>query len=147
MPEREKGRCEKALPEWRCGCGTPASGIFFAVAPSAPNMNSPEIVSTKPKANSSNRAVAPAWHTLVVLVALVALSLVGALSGNLPGISARGRTPGYILVTTFEWAIVAFIWYGISRRGVSMKGLVAGRWVRPVQVLRDCGIAMAFIAV
>ena len=77
-------------------------------------------------------AVAPAWHTVVVLLALVALSLSGARSGNLPFVRDFGRAGGYVLVMAFEWAIVAFIWYGVRRRGMR---------------LRDLGIAIGFLVV
>jgi len=94
----------------------------------------------------SHRAVAPAWHTLVVLVVLFGSSLAGALSGGItPGSGRYGRVPGYSLVICFEWATVAFIWWGARRRGVLMSDLVGGSWARPVAVLRDLGFAVGLI--
>jgi len=92
-------------------------------------------------------AVAPAWHTVVVLLALVALSLSGARSGNLPFVRDFGRAGGYVLVMAFEWAIVAFIWYGVRRRGMRLRDLIGGLWPGPLSVLRDLGIAIGFLVV
>lgn len=94
---------------------------------------------------SSHRAVAPAWHTAVVLLVLLGFSFVGARAGNLPGFGAHGRAGGYVLVMMMEWATVAFISLSASRRGVSMRDLVGGSWARPIDVLRDLAIAIGFL--
>jgi hypothetical protein len=92
--------------------------------------------------------IAPAWHTAVVLLALLGFSIIGAVNRDLSSFGgANGRIFSYFLVMVFEWVIVAFIWYGIRRRGMRMANLVAGSWARPSQFFRDFGIAMAFIVV
>jgi hypothetical protein len=96
---------------------------------------------------SRDRSVAPAWHTVIVLAALLSLSLAGAHSGNLPFVGRYGRSAGYVLVMAFEWTIVGFIWYGLRRREFTLRGLIGGSWPRPVAVLRDLGIAVAFLVV
>ena len=108
-------------------------------------MNSSPVVSTHSDIDSSHRAVAPAWHSVIVLVAFFALSLIGALTRNLPGIGAHGRAPGYVLIMLFEWAIAWFIGYGIRLRGIRISDLVGGRWQRPAQFFRDLGIGLAFL--
>jgi uncharacterized protein len=113
-------------------------------------MASTELVSKQIAAASfraDHSAVAPAWHTALVLLALLGLSLIGALMGNLPGVNAHGRIGGYFLIGAFEWAMVAFIWYGMRSRGIRMADLVGGRWARPRDFFRDCGIAIGFIVV
>lgn len=102
---------------------------------------------TQAAPNPSRGAVASAWHTIIVLLVLFGVSAVGARTGNLPGVSGHGRASGYILIMTVEWITVAFIWYGIHRRGISMRDLVGGRWARPVEVLRDLGIGIAFLLI
>jgi uncharacterized protein len=97
--------------------------------------------------NRPHSAVAPAWHTVVVLIIILGLSLIGSRGGNLPGIGAHGRAPGYLLIIVFEWVTVAIIWYGISRRGVRIADLVGGNWARPVYVLRDLAIGIGFLVV
>jgi CAAX protease family protein len=105
------------------------------------------MASTQVVCDPTHRAVAPAWHTAIVLFVMLGLSLAGALKGNLPGIGAHGRASGYILVMVLEWLIVAFIWYGVSRRGILMRDLVGGSWARPVAVLRDLAIAIGFLII
>lgn len=95
--------------------------------------------------DSRHQPVAPAWHTIIVLLALFGLSLAGARAGNFVG--AHGRAPGYLLVMVVEWVTVAFIWYGLSRRGFRMTDLVGGSWARPVAVFRDLGIALGFLII
>lgn len=105
------------------------------------------MASTPTLTEPPNRAVAPAWHTIVVLVALLGLSLAGARSRSLPFQSAYGRAPGYILMMVVEWAIVAFIAYGVRLRGFSLRSLIGGSWPRPLAVLRDLAIAVGFLVI
>jgi membrane protease YdiL (CAAX protease family) len=103
------------------------------------------MVSTQAGTDSTHSAIAPAWHTVIVLFVLLGFSFLGA--RGLPGISAHGRAPGYVLIMAMEWVVVVFIWYGVSRRGIRMTDLVGGNWARPVAVLRDLGIAIGFLVV
>lgn len=93
-------------------------------------------------------AVAPAWHTVVVLVVLLCFSLLGAIVGHRsPAATSRVHVAQYVVTMAFEWLIVAFIWWGVRRRGIRMAQLVGGRWTRATDVLRDIGIAIAFLIV
>jgi CAAX protease family protein len=103
--------------------------------------------STPGLTESPHNAVAPAWHTIVVLAVLLGLSVAGARSRNLPFVRAHGRAAGYLLVMMVEWITVAFIGYGLSRRGVSLPSLIGGSWARPLAALRDLGIALGFILI
>jgi CAAX protease family protein len=106
-------------------------------------------VSTIPSAppeNSAWRAVAPAWHTVVVIVIFAALSAMGAHSQNLSPLGPRhSRASGYLMVLTVEWFLVAFIWFGVRLRGVRLSELIGGHWPRPRSVLRDFAIAVGFL--
>jgi len=115
-------------------------------------MTPTQMVQPQPPAQTtsgaSQRAVAPAWHTVVVLIVLLGFSLAGALGTNRMLTSgAHGRVYTYLLVIAFEWVLVAFIWFGVSRRGVTMSELVGGSWPRPAVFFRDLGIAVAFLIV
>ncbi len=95
----------------------------------------------------SSEAIAPAWHTIAVLLVLLGVSLAGS-RVELPAIFAsHGRVPRYLLAMFVEWATVAFIWWGLSRRGVRLSALIGGSWARPVHVLRDLGIGIAFVVI
>ncbi|HXZ31343.1 MAG TPA: type II CAAX endopeptidase family protein [Terriglobales bacterium] len=105
------------------------------------------MVATETTNDSRQRPIAPAWHTIIVLLILLGLSIAGARSQNLLGISTHQRAAGYALIMVVEWVTVAFIWYGVSRRGLRMSDLIAGSWARPVAFLRDLGIALAFLII
>lgn len=95
----------------------------------------------------SRRAVAPAWHTGIVLFALIVLSLVVAHFTDLPFVGTYGRGAGYVWIALLEWAIVVFIHYGTTRSGTSLFDLIGGKWLRPVVVLRDVAVSLAFLVV
>ena len=100
--------------------------------------------------HSSNHGgpVAPAWHTVVLLLILFGFSFASARVGSLTPLGANiGRAFGYLLVIIFEWAVVAFIWFGIRRNRVRIVDLVGGSWARPIYILRDFLIAVAFLIV
>jgi hypothetical protein len=93
-------------------------------------------------------AVAPAWHTIVVLLVVFGFSIASAYAGGLTPFGARiGRAFSYIVVIAFEWIVVAFIWFGASQRGVRITDLVGGNWARPIYFLRDLAIAIGFLIV
>jgi uncharacterized protein len=110
-------------------------------------MSSSTALSAVPATGSSDSSVAPAGHTAVVLFLMLGLSYVGG-HIDLPGmVGTHGRAPSYLVVILTEWATVAFICWGLSRRGIRMSDLVGGSWARPVHLLRDLGLGIAFILI
>lgn len=100
-----------------------------------------------PSPGSSQSAIAPAWHTIAVLLVVLGVSLVGA-RVEVPAIfGSHGRVPRYLIAMFVEWATVAFIWWGLSRRGIRLSDLIGGSWARRVHVLRDLGIGIAFVVI
>ncbi len=91
-------------------------------------------------------AIAPAWHTAVVLLFLFGLSALGARQQGLPTIWGHGRAAGYLSVIAVEWVLTGFIWIGIRRRGMLLRELIGGSWPGLQAVLRDLGIAVLFLA-
>jgi membrane protease YdiL (CAAX protease family) len=108
----------------------------------APGMASAPVVG-----NASPRAVAPVWHTLIVLAVLATNSMVSGLIHDVSPIHFYGHVGGYLYVLVLEWAVVGFIWWGIGRRGVSMAELIGGKWSRPLDFIRDFGLAIVLIVV
>ncbi len=96
--------------------------------------------------------VAPAWHTVLLVVALALLAWAGARlqSRSSPGPESlaerRGVVPLYFSTLAFEWAMVGYVWLGIRRR-VRLRDLVGGRWGRLGDVGRDLAVAALFWAV
>ena len=95
----------------------------------------------------SRHAVAPAWHTGIVLFALVVLSQVVAHFTDLPFVGIYGRGAGYVWIALLEWVIVGFIHYGVNRSGTSLRDLIGGKWLRPVMVLRDVAVSLGFLVI
>jgi len=91
--------------------------------------------------------VAPLWHTLALVGIFVGLTLAGAFFQSAataqPGmVRHAGILPLYLSILLAEWALLYFVWKGgLRRRGVSLRALVGGRWARPVDLLRDLGLA------
>lgn len=96
---------------------------------------------------TGHRAIAPTWHTAVVLFVVLGFSLVGGLTADLTTRGPHVRIIEYLAVIVMEWGIVAFIAYAAGRRGVGIGELVGGRWSRPVEFFRDLGIAIGFLLV
>lgn len=92
-------------------------------------------------------AIAPAWHTAIVLLAQFGISLVGGVSRNPLFLGSGRRIAGYFLIIAFEWILLAFIWYGVRRRGFRLTDLIGGSWARPLAILRDVGLAAGFLIV
>jgi membrane protease YdiL (CAAX protease family) len=93
-------------------------------------------------------AIAPAWHTVVVLVVLFAFSALSARSQSLSPIGqSHGRLASYATVLALEWSLVAFIWFGIQQRGMRLRELIGGSWPSLKAVLRDLGLAVLFLIV
>jgi membrane protease YdiL (CAAX protease family) len=110
-------------------------------------MSSNKALPAVPNPESSNSGVASTWYTVVVLCLTLGLSFIGA-RVNLSGVfAAHGHVPMYLLVILIEWITVAFIWWGLSRRGLRLSDLVGGTWARPVYILRDLGLGIAFFVV
>jgi uncharacterized protein len=93
------------------------------------------------------RPIAPGWHTLLVLAVLLIIS--GA-SKVLPQFAAGFRARGHVVTYTFmicvEWATLLIVWYGVHNR-LRLGELIGGEWLRPWIVLRDVGIAIAYLIV
>jgi membrane protease YdiL (CAAX protease family) len=76
------------------------------------------------------------------------LSAGGAVTrGSLRTTHPHGRVITYVYVMIYEWLTVAFIWWGVHRRGIRVRDIVGGDWGRPLNVLRDLGIAIGFLLV
>lgn len=97
---------------------------------------------------SEFRAVAPAWHTIVLLVVLLGFSALGLLfADRVITHRPQAHVIQYALTIAFEWAMAMFIWFGARRRGVRISELVGGQWSSFMDVLRDIGIGIGFLIV
>jgi CAAX protease family protein len=103
-------------------------------SPSAPNPPAP-----------AHKAVAPWWHTVILIVILFGNSYVTAIS--LPkvasGTSGKARAFEYLFTIVWEFVLLLIVWIGIRLRRVTIKELIGGRWNRVEDFLVDFAIAAA----
>jgi membrane protease YdiL (CAAX protease family) len=102
---------------------------------------------TLPPTKSSYPSIAPPWHTAIVLLALLGVSLLGARIDLQNIFGVHGRLPSYLFAMVFEWATVAFIIWGLKLRGIRLSDVIGGRWTRGLDVARDVGLGIAFILI
>jgi membrane protease YdiL (CAAX protease family) len=110
-------------------------------------MNSAAAHPFVPNSDGSDSSIAPAWHTAIVLVLMLGISVIGARLDLRGVIATHSRVPSYLFVVVIEWATVAFIRWGLVRGGIRLSDVVGGRWARSIDVLRDLGIGIAFIVI
>jgi len=104
------------------------------------------MASTPALAEPPHRAVAPAWHTIALLFASLGFSALGARPQDML-FRAYGRAGVYVVSMLSEWLIVAFIAYGVRRRGFNLRSLIGGSWPSALTVLRDLAIAVGFLII
>ena len=89
------------------------------------------------------RSVAPAWHTALLVVVVLAFSILSARSQHKFS-ATHGRAVLYAITMGWEWLICGYILFGMHRRRVKLSELVAGQWKFPQDVLVDIFLAVGF---
>jgi uncharacterized protein len=101
-----------------------------------------------PQPSTSANAVAPAWHTVVVVLIMLAVSGWSAYSGGLPTVGhAADRIASYVGAIVMEWLVLGFIWFGLRLRNQNLRILLGKNWGGGRQILRDLGIALLFLII
>jgi membrane protease YdiL (CAAX protease family) len=109
-----------------------------------------ELTNTLQTSEGAPEALAPWWHTLLVLMLLAAGSIASAYENGLPNAHLPGlssRLSGYFTVIAMEWLLFLLIWLALKSRGISVGNLVSGRWPRFGSFLKDLALAVGFLAV
>ena len=92
-------------------------------------------------------AIAPWWHTVLMIAGICALSVWSARQHGLvhidvPGISQR--LSSYLTVFAIEWLLVFAIWIPLRQRGRTLGSVVAGRWPTVGSFFLDLGLGVGF---
>ena len=95
---------------------------------------------------AGSRLIAPLWHTAVVVLVLLGFSALGARSHSAFGIRGHGHIVGYLTAASFEWLMVAFVWFGLRLRGNRLRGLLGERWSKGRKAFADLGWGAVFLA-
>ncbi len=106
--------------------------------------------STVTASDPAREPIAPWWHTVLVLLPLVIMSVASWFQHGLPNAHVPGlgsRLSSYFTVLVAEWFQVLLIWLALRHRGISIGSLVSGRWQTPGSFFRDLGISIGFLVV
>ncbi len=95
---------------------------------------------------ASRRAIAPVWHTILLAVILIAISASGA-GRQATMAEHRGRMLLYLITIALEWVLVAYVIWGVRRRGVTLRELTGGRWSTAEDALLDVALGIGFLIV
>lgn len=111
-------------------------------------MNSSQTLPVSTTADSKFRAVAPVWHTIVLVLVLTGFSALGLIfADRVVTHRSQAHVIQYVVTIAFEWSMAAFVWFGAKRHGVTIAELIGGRWSSFIDALRDLGIGIAFLIV
>jgi membrane protease YdiL (CAAX protease family) len=89
--------------------------------------------------------IAPVWHTALLILAIVAVSLLGMFQhpGG-AGINSTNRIRSYLQTVFFEIALVGWVAFGLRLRGLSLRSLLGKVSNSFRSIAADVGIALLF---
>lgn len=76
--------------------------------------------------DSSPFALAPRWHTALLVALLAGFSLLGARPAHHPDLAAH-HTARYIVSLAFEWIMLLLTWWGLRLRRIPLSQLLGFR--------------------
>jgi uncharacterized protein len=96
-----------------------------------------------PDALTSEAAIAPAWHTVVLIAAIIAVSATGAarLQGEHGAVHRLGT---YSITAAMELAMLAWVWFGLRLRKTPLQVLLGTKRNDARSIALDFGIATVF---
>jgi membrane protease YdiL (CAAX protease family) len=92
---------------------------------------------------AASLAVAPAWHTVVLVVFILGMSLHGASRFSVPHDSIN-RLATYGLTAVSELILLGWVLFGLRLRCTPLRSLLGGFSFSPRAVAVDLGVAMLF---
>jgi membrane protease YdiL (CAAX protease family) len=94
---------------------------------------------------ASNGPVAGVLHTLVLIAILLGgAGLMYFSAGQLRAAEHPNRTGLYLSTAIWEWALTAYVLWGVRRRGTPLEAVTGAKWKSFLEFARDLGIAMSF---
>jgi membrane protease YdiL (CAAX protease family) len=109
-------------------------------------MSTEAITPTVIEAPRERQAVAPWWHTIVLLLLMLGTSLHGA--HTVAKSASSGNRASLLAVTiVWEWLLLLFAWWGLRLRKQSLRAMIGGRWNTPEDAILDVALGIAFMFV
>jgi CAAX protease family protein len=84
----------------------------------------------------------PYWHTAVLLIVMLVLSLANTNSGRAVH-SGSSHLRIYLGTIVYEWLLTGYVWWGVRRSGGTLRQLIGGRWDDLGDFLLDIALAGA----
>jgi uncharacterized protein len=96
--------------------------------------------------NPERKLIAPLWHTIVLVLLLIAYAYYGQTSvARIERLHLASKVPLYFYMIALELILVSYVWFlGVKPRGGSIRGLIGGKWNTFGDVMRDISIAFLF---
>src|ERR1700722_2317426 len=96
--------------------------------------------------NPERKLIAPLWHTIVLVLLMIAYAYYGQTSvARIGRLHLTSKVPLYLYMIALELVLVSYVWFlGVKPRGGSIPGLIGGKWKTFGDVMRDIGVAFLF---
>ena len=87
--------------------------------------------------------MAPVWHTIVLIVGILAISATGPSRVASPNVAIH-RMAAYSATIASELILFGWVWFGLRLRKISLRSLFGSIPTGIGSIALDCGIAAAF---
>jgi hypothetical protein len=95
------------------------------------------------EASQPTQLLAPLWHTGVIVLLLLGISVVNALTHHLASRS-RSHLTMYAVTLVWEWILLALVHWGLLMRGTPLRQLLGLRRRGVAELWTDIAIALGF---
>jgi membrane protease YdiL (CAAX protease family) len=108
------------------------------------------MTTTEPSHPASDRTqpqsglLAPWWHTALMVIVILSLSLAGVRQLRSLGNQPLHLTANYLLTIAYEWILAALALWGIHMRGVPLRQLLGERRPGARAWFADLGVALGY---
>lgn len=92
---------------------------------------------------SHNRSVAPWWHTAILVIIILGVSILSAFQSQTAGFGG-GHIRRYAVTIGWEWILVLLAWWGLRMRRTPIREILGTRRSGLREWARDLGAALVF---
>lgn len=108
-------------------------------SPAADNVAAPMIPAT-----ATRRGIAPVWHTILLILAIIAISALGVHRHGAHGVAVVNRLRTYGTTAILEVVLIGWMALGVKLRGIPLRSLFGKVSISLKSILVDFGIAVLF---
>lgn len=102
---------------------------------------------TEPTQPTTSKAIAPAWHTILIAAVMLGISFLGAQKEH-QSVTHWQRVSMYLVTMAAEWLAVAFVFWSVRKHNrITIRELIGGRWNKPEDALLDLALGAGFLVV